>query len=134
MTPILAWIGKAIVGAFVHKKIEQVAGKANQVSSGVTEVLTSDDDVQRARELPMATSHSTWFDVLIDGISRLPRPVMAFWVMGILFGLWSGPDFDTIDPKVVTWIEYIMGFFFGHRAMARDIPAMVKGIVGAMRK
>lgn len=104
------------------------------MTEGMSEVIASDNDVQRAREMSIAPSHNTWFDVLIDGASRLPRPFMAFWVIGILMGFWDGPNFEKIDDKVELWIEYIMGFFFGHRAMARDIPAMIGGITRALRK
>lgn len=134
MGPIIGWLGKTILGAFARKQVEKIIQEDTSVSDGVTEVLTSDNDVQRAREMPLAPSHNTWFDVLIDGASRLPRPLMAFWVIGILMGLWNGPDFEAIDDKVETWVEYIMGFFFGHRAMARDIPSMVSGITKALRK
>lgn len=133
MAPILAWLGKAIAGAVVTKQIERVT-EGNSVSSGITEVLTSDSDVQRAREMQSAPSHNTWLDVVIDGAARLPRPLVFFWVLGILFGFWDGPDFEKIDDKVETWIEYIMGFLFGHRAMARDMPAMIGGITKALRK
>lgn len=133
MAPILAWIGKTLAGAFVHKQIERVTNEA-PMTNGVTEVLTSDDDVQRAREMQLAPSHDTWLDVVINAVSRLPRPIMAFWVIGILMGLWDGPDFDKIDDKVELWCEYIMGFFFGHRALARDIPSMISGITKALRK
>lgn len=129
MAPILGWLAKL----FIVRQIEKVT-ETSPVSSGVTEALTSDDDVQRAREMQLAPSHDTWLDVVINAVSRLPRPIMAFWVIGILMGLWDGPDFDKIDDKVELWCEYIMGFFFGHRALARDIPAMIGGITRALRK
>lgn len=143
MVPLLAYLGRFLVSSVAEKAIRVAAPIAPVadatmpspiVSGPVADPLRSDNDVQLAREMVIAPSHDSWFDVLVDGAARLPRPVMAFWVMGMLFGLITPPNLNAMGPKLLTWIEYIMGFYFGHRAMARDIPILVSSITNALRK
>lgn len=68
------------------------------------------------------------FDTAVDCISRAIRPGITMWIIGGLIGWWQLPDMRLIDPfwKQVFWI--VLTFWFGGRAIARDIPKMLLAI------
>ncbi len=68
------------------------------------------------------------FDIMIDAISRAIRPGITIWIIGGLVGWWILPDMRLVDPfwKQVFWI--VLTFWFGGRAIAKDIPKMLLAI------
>lgn len=70
---------------------------------------------------------NNWFDSLIDGVNRLPRPVFAFGTIYLFFLCWSEPDKFVegaknleLMPDQAWWIlGTIVVFFFGGR-LSRD--------------
>jgi len=68
---------------------------------------------------------STWFDNLIDGLNRLVRPVMTFWVFGILTGMLGIPaHLMNIPPMLWNIIWTIITFWFGSRLVFKDVPKL----------
>jgi len=142
MLPLFTWLGRYVLGATLSRAAKDVVDTTvktvgpeikEQVTNAVSDdPIRSDNDVQLARQWS-APTHNTWFDVIVDAAARLPRPIMAFWVMGLLFGWLPPPHLENMDPHLLLWIEYIMGFYFGHRAMSRDIPMLVRSIAGAIK-
>jgi len=73
-------------------------------------------------------ANRTWFDVLVDGLNRLPRPLMVLAVFGLL--VWTAIDpvwmttvfaaWAIIPPGLWAIIGVIVSFFFGGRAQIKD--------------
>lgn len=84
-----------------------------------------DSSQESARRLKLH-SGSTWFDSLIDGLNRLVRPVMTFWVFGILTGMLGIPShLADIPPMLWNIIWTIVTFWFGSRMIFKDAPKMM---------
>lgn len=86
-----------------------------------------------ARGFAAPGAHGTMLDVVIDGLNRLPRPVVTGYVLGGIAGGWSLPDLTKIDPLWVMAGGTIMGFWFGGRLITRDMPSAVLRVIEALR-
>ena len=70
----------------------------------------------------------TWFDALVDGLNRLPRPLMVITVFGLL--IWTAIDPIRMAEVFTAWaiipvglwtiIGVIVSFFFGGRAQIKS--------------
>ena len=74
-----------------------------------------------ARRMAIA-SHNTWFDVLVDGLNRLVRPWITVWLFGGLVGWWTLPSPGQVDPFFLNAFYTILVFWFGGRAVLKDLP------------
>lgn len=80
-----------------------------------------------------ASPARNWFDSLIDGINRLPRPLMAF--LAIWFMVWpmmqperyieSVKAMGQAPEWISTFVTIVVVFFFGSRTIAKDIPTQM---------
>ncbi|MBT4906503.1 MAG: hypothetical protein HOK98_11190 [Rhodospirillaceae bacterium] len=69
----------------------------------------------------------TWFDSLIDGFNRLPRPVIVAMIIGYFLAAWRDPaEFQIINTALDAvpermWIiaGVIVTFYFGARELAK---------------
>jgi len=69
----------------------------------------------------------SWFDRLIDGINRLPRPMMAFGALGLIVSAMYSPDWFAARmsglaqvPEPLWWLMgAIVSFYFGARHQAK---------------
>jgi len=133
----MGWLSKVWKGLFGSSDkgaIEQIGSIADNYLPGeVTKHKMSIEDMQAgdasqesARNMQLPT-HDTWFDVAVDGINRLPRPIITFWVISMLFG-WVSPPmyFAMYPPLVLNIIWTVIGFWFGSRMIIKDIPAAFK--------
>lgn len=70
-----------------------------------------------------------WFDQLVDGLNRLPRPVMAFGVIGLFVSAAVDPDWFAARmvgvaqvPEPLWWLlGAIVSFYFGARHQAKGM-------------
>lgn len=69
-------------------------------------------------------------DGLVNGINRLIRPWVTVTVIGSLFGYWELPPPDQIDPQYWGMAKIILSFWFGGRALFKDLPSAVKNLRG----
>lgn len=81
-------------------------------------------DLENARALPLST-HGTWFDVLVDGTSRLVRPFVTFWLIGGFVGWWMLPRVEGISEYWQNVFMLVITFWFGGRAILKDLPAAI---------
>jgi hypothetical protein len=80
-----------------------------------------------------AVTNRTWFDVFIDGLNRLPRPVMTLGVIWLV--VWAARDpggftvtmgaLNSLPEWLSTILTVIIVFWFGSRTIAKDIPEQV---------
>lgn len=82
--------------------------------------------VDNARKFAAPGETHTWWDSLANGLNRLVRPLTTLGFLGGLFGLWQLPQTGDTDPMVLTWIGIVMTFWFGGRALLKDLPAAIK--------
>ena len=89
----------------------------------------SKDDMQALSDArkPLSPSHDTWFDALIDGYNRLPRPAFATWGFGELVGWWN-VDITKMDAEKMSLIIIIVTFYFAGRALLKDMPKVIKSL------
>lgn len=65
-------------------------------------------------------------DALVNGVNRLIRPWVTITVVGHLFGYWELPPPESIDPNYWEATMLVLGFWFGGRAVFKDLPAAIK--------
>jgi len=133
----MGWFDKItgfLFGGSGKGAIEQVGDIADNYMPGeVTKHKMNIEDLQAgdasqdsARNMQLPT-HGSWFDIIIDGINRLPRPIITFWVIGILFGWVKDPAYLTqLNPLALNIVWTVIAFWFGSRMIIKDIPSMIK--------
>lgn len=81
------------------------------------------------------TGKRTWFDSLVDGLNRLPRPLLTF---GVLFFFVLAPidptrfleiatAYEAMPDGYWTLLTVIVGFYFGGRMQLKSQDMAVKG-------
>jgi hypothetical protein len=123
----MGWLGgayKAVTGFFTGAGGGKIIDAADELYYSEEE-RNADDTVALAdARKPLAPSHGTWFDSLIDGYNRLPRPAFATWAFGELVGWWN-VDLSRISPEKMSLIIVIVTFYFAGRALLKDLPKIV---------
>jgi hypothetical protein len=76
----------------------------------------------------------TGFDVFVDCISRLIRPGITIWLVGGMATWWALPKPETIDPFWQKIFIIVITFWFGGRAIMKEIPALLTVINKLRRK
>jgi hypothetical protein len=64
---------------------------------------------------------------LVDALSRLIRPLVTILLVGGVFGWWP-IRVENLDPVVLGWGEGVMIFWFGQRALFKDVPSLIAAI------
>ena len=120
------------------------------------EAQAARDETARAAALAQFAAEfqrpkSTWFDSLMDGINRLPRPIMALGVIGMFTYAFFDPIGFSAKMQAITLIPDplwqilmgITGFYFvlrhfdkGRAAKVADVGQVAKNIeaIEALRK
>lgn len=83
------------------------------------------------------------FDRVVDGLNRLPRPILAFGTIGLFIAAMSDPIWFAsrmqgvaLVPEPMWWLMgAIISFYFGarHQAKAQDFEASVLRTAGLAR-
>lgn len=103
--------------------------KQEQAADSATATQVDQADLASARAMQM-TSHNTWFDVVIDGINRCVRPGVTLWIVGGFIGWWELPSTDKISEFWQNTFWVILTFWFGGRALLKDLPAAIRMMRG----
>ena len=119
--------GKSVAETVAETVDNYAPGQVTQHKMEVEDVKVGDESQQAARQFQATKMGTTWFDTLIDGLNRLPRPLFALWAFGELSGLLSvPPGLNTLHPIVLNIIWTIIGFYFGIRTISQDLPKMAE--------
>jgi len=134
----MSWLSKAVGKLFGGGKgiIEQVSDVADKWKPGpVTQHKMAVEDAglaiadQQAGDASQASAramtfpvHESWFDSLVDGISRMVRPVVTYWIVGGLAGFWELPKLGDVDPVMMNIVWTVITFWFGSRTLFKDLP------------
>lgn len=73
------------------------------------------------------------FNNIVDGVNRLIRPVISFWVIGILTGIISPPLLQNLNPIILNIVWTVITFWFGSRMLFKDLPNGIKVIKGILK-
>lgn len=129
-----------MVGVFTQIFTSLFGGRRNIVKE-TAEVFRENAEAgaQRSFDLDAATvsqlaaefqyrGKRTWFDSLMDGLNRLPRPMMVFGVFGLL--VYTPMDPVRMAEVFAAWalipggmwavVGVIVSFFFGGRSQLKD--------------
>ena len=102
-------------------------GVVKQHEMSIEDLKAGDESQKNAQQLVLPT-HDTLFDVVVDGLSRLIRPAIAFWAIGVLFGWIKTDHLQHIDPMAWNLIITVVGFYMGFRAITKDFPNLIQVI------
>lgn len=120
---IFAQIGGWLFGGGGASKVMDVADKAFHTEQEKAAEDAADLADARAMQLP---THGGAFDTLVDGAARLVRPGVTFWLVGGFIGWWPLPAPGTVDPFWQNVFMLVLTFWFGGRALLKDLPASVR--------
>lgn len=131
----------------IEKGLDVVFGDGRNVIRDTAEVFRENADKAAAREASLSEAtltqygaefvrpSSSWFDRVMDGVNRLPRPLLALGTLG-LFGaamvdpLWFAERMQGIAlvPEPLWWLMgAVVSFYFGarHQAKGQEFQASV---------
>lgn len=111
-----------LVDEAVHTSQEKAAESA-------VAVKVDQEDLASARAMQMA-GHNSWLDVVVDGANRMIRPGVTVWILGGFIGWWSLPRADQISEFWQNTFWLILTFWFGGRALLKDLPAAIRTMRG----
>lgn len=138
--------------------LNPVTGVVNAVSGavqGIAKVFVGDKSARDEQDAQFGMSsmgqfaseftrgQGTWFDSLVDGVNRLPRPAMALGVIGLLAYCPYDPvgfseimnAFQLVPDWLALLIGVIAGFYFASRHLEERIklagpkPEQIKAYV-----
>ena len=101
--------------------------KNHEMAMEISKLVETSYDSARKHDQPM-NSGIPMLDAIVNGINRLIRPWVTVTVIGSLFGYWDLPPPDQIDPEYWVMAKIILGFWFGGRAVFKDLPAAVRNL------
>jgi hypothetical protein len=126
------FVSKIFGGGKIVEKAADLIDKA--AYTGQEQSQDDRKETTEARTTPLAPSHESWFDTLVDGISRIPRPFLIFYVSFGVMGFYQLPDPDKMNAYWLTVFERILYFVFGSRFVAKDLPNVIMAIRNAVKK
>lgn len=122
--------GTNVVGQVADVVDNYKPGEVTKHNMSIEDVKVEDASQDSARRLAF-TSHGSWFDVAVDGLNRLPRPLFALWAFGILIGVVPVPaQLMAAPPLVLNILWTVIGFYFGIRTVSQDLPDLIKAVRG----
>jgi len=116
--------GKVIekTGEVVDEAFHTEQEKAAETAAAVD---VDQKDLASARAMQMV-SHDSWFDAFVDGLNRLVRPGVTLWILGGFIGWWPLPKTETISDFWQNTFWLILTFWFGGRALLKDLPSAIR--------
>ena len=102
--------------------------KKQEMEMEINEFLQKTYADARKHDQPMSSGIPI-IDGLVNGVNRLIRPWVTITVIGSLFGYWTLPPPESIDPQYWTITQIILGFWFGGRFLVKDIPQGIKSML-----
>ena len=122
MSILSSIIGFFTGGSKTSEKVLDMADKAIDTQQERSE--RDQADLSDARDMQIS-SHSTMFDVFVDGMSRLVRPGVTLWLVGGFIGWWALPRVESISEYWQNIFMIVLTFWFGGRAILKDLPGAI---------
>ncbi len=124
---MLGLLAKAATWFFGGGGAETVA-KTVDKATYTAEERAGDDakDLESARAFAAPTGQPGLINQLVDAANRLIRPGVTLWLCGGFIGWWSLPQVEIVDDFWRNTLVLILSFWFGGRAILKDLPAAVR--------
>lgn len=87
-------------------------------------------DLQSARQFAGVSDQPGIVNQLVDSANRLIRPGVTLWLIGGFVGWWALPSHEAISEYWQNVFMIVLTFWFGGRAILKDLPAAIKLIKG----
>lgn len=116
----MSWLAALKGGAEVAKVVDKF------VTTKGERLEMDSKDADTLRTMFDKRIHGTWFDAFVDGVSRLIRPgVTLYLLLGFDGRLIHLPSPNTVDPFWQTALYLVLTFWFGGRALLKDLPKAI---------
>ncbi len=112
-------------GADIVERWAPSAEGKHEMATEIDKAIEGSVNNARAHDTPPGNNR-TKFDSVVDGINRLVRPTVTFFLFGGIAGIWNLPKVNDIDPIVLAWTGTVFLFWFGGRALFKDLPGVIK--------
>ncbi len=118
----------AKVGAWLFGGGAETVAKAVDKAVYTAEERAGDDakDLESARSFAGVSNQPGLINQLVDAANRLIRPGVTLWLVGGFVGWWKLPASDAISEYWQNIFMIVLTFWFGGRAILKDLPAAIK--------
>ncbi len=124
----MSWVSKATKflfgGSEGAEKVMDVADKAFHTSQERSEQDAA--DTASARQFADVSNQPGLINQLVDAANRCIRPGVTLWLIGGFAGWWQLPSHDAIPEYWQNVFVIVLTFWFGGRAIVKDLPAAIK--------
>lgn len=127
--------GKGVVEQIADVADNYKPGAVTQHNMDMEQIKAEDASQDSARKYVPGASASVgnvWldaFNTVVDGLNRLPRPILALWAIGVLIGWVPSPEhLNGMHPLALNILWTVVAFFFGVRTISQDLPKLIAGL------
>lgn len=83
-------------------------------------------DLESARAFAGVSNQPGLINQVVDAANRLVRPGVTLWLAGGFIGWWEMPAPGSVDPYWHNVFMLVLTFWFGGRALLKDLPAAIR--------
>jgi hypothetical protein len=112
-------------GADIVERWAPGTAKKHEMATEIDKTINAAVAAARSHDSPPGDNR-TWFDSFVDGLNRLIRPGVTIFLFGGIGGFWELPKVGDVDPIILTWTGTVFLFWFGGRAIFKDLPSVIK--------
>ena len=112
-------------GADIVERWAPGAEKKHEMAADIDRRIEAAVDNARQHDTRIGNVRGTFNDI-VNGINRLVRPTITIGLVGGVMGFWELPKTDEIDPIILGFTETVLIFWFGGRALFKDLPSLIK--------
>ena len=112
-------------GADIVERWAPSAEGKHEMAQEIDRAIAESVQSARTHDAPPGDNR-TWFDSVVDGVNRLVRPGVTLFLFGGVAGVWELPKIGDVDPIILSWTGTVFLFWFGGRAIFKDLPGVIK--------
>ena len=111
-------------GSEIVEKWVPTVEKKHEMATDIDKAIHDSIEAARKSAVPPGSTN-TWFDSFVDGLNRMVRPTVTLFLFGGVAGFWALPKIGEVDPIVLSWTGTVFLFWFGGRAIFKDLPGVI---------
>lgn len=112
-------------GAEIVEKWFPGAEKKHEIALDIDNAIAQSHADARSHDAKIGAV-TGWFNNFVNGINRLVRPAVTVGLVGGVAGFWELPSTGDVDPVILAYTEIVLIFWFGGRALFKDLPSVIK--------
>ena len=113
-------------GSDIVERWVSSAESKHEMATDIDKAIEASVQARVALDATPPGNNRTWFDSLVDGVNRMIRPGVTIGLFGGVFAWWPLPKIGDVDPIILSWIGTVFLFWFGGRAIFKDLPSVIK--------